>query len=62
MRKIQMRKIQMRKIQINKELTLKRVKIKNKGTFLICRETKEIFTLEDRKLVGSIIDDEFIFD
>ncbi len=46
----------------NKELTLKRVKIKNKGTFLICRETKEIFTLEDRKLVGSIIDDEFIFD
>ena len=43
------------------ELTMKRVKIKNKGTFLICKETNEIFTLEDRDLVGEIIAGKYIF-
>ena len=43
------------------ELTMERVEIKNKGTFLICRETEEIFTLEDRQLVGEIIDGKYKF-
>ena len=43
------------------ELTMERVEIKNKGTFLICRETEEIFTLEDRQLVGEIIAGKYIF-
>ena len=43
------------------ELTLERVEIKNRGTFLICKETQEIFTLEERKLVGEIIAGTYIF-
>ena len=43
------------------ELTMERVEIKNKGTFLICKETEEIFTLEDRQLVGEIIAGKYIF-
>ena len=43
------------------ELTMERVEIKNKGIFLICKETEEIFTLEDRKLVGEIIASKYIF-